>query len=46
MDGYVDRLGVPFEFWYSTVGRTVARGLETKVVGDHIPAWSASSSPA
>jgi quinone-reactive Ni/Fe-hydrogenase large subunit len=37
MDGYVDRLGVPFEFWYSTVGRTVARGLETKVVGDHIP---------
>jgi Ni,Fe-hydrogenase I large subunit len=38
MDGYVDRLGVPFEFWYSTVGRTVARGVETQVVGDHIPA--------
>lgn len=38
MDGYTDALDVPFEFWYSTVGRTVARGLETKLVADHVPA--------
>jgi len=38
MDDYTRKLGVPFEFWYSTVGRTVARGLETKVVGDAVPA--------
>lgn len=38
MDDYTSALGVPFEFWYSTVGRTVARGLETKLVGDHVPA--------
>ena len=37
MDDYTGKLGVPFEFWYSTVGRTVARALETKVVGDYIP---------
>lgn len=37
MDAYTERLGLPFEFWYSTLGRTVARGLETKVVGDEIP---------
>lgn len=38
MDGFTDALGVPFDFWYSTVGRTVARGLETKLVADHVPA--------
>jgi quinone-reactive Ni/Fe-hydrogenase large subunit len=32
MDGFASDLGLPFEFWYSTVGRTVARGLETKLV--------------
>ncbi|MDZ7801952.1 MAG: nickel-dependent hydrogenase large subunit [Trueperaceae bacterium] len=37
MDDFTSRLGVPFEFWYSTVGRTVARGLETKLVGDRLP---------
>lgn len=37
MDAYTADLGLPFEFWYSTVGRTVARGLETKVVADHVP---------
>ncbi len=37
MDDYTAQLGVPFEFWYSTVGRTVARGLETKLVGDYVP---------
>jgi quinone-reactive Ni/Fe-hydrogenase large subunit len=37
MDAYVAKLGVPFEFFYSTVGRTVARGLETQVVGDYVP---------
>jgi quinone-reactive Ni/Fe-hydrogenase large subunit len=38
MDAYTGKLGVPFEFWYSTVGRTVARALETQVIGDHVPA--------
>ncbi|MDZ7708400.1 MAG: nickel-dependent hydrogenase large subunit [Trueperaceae bacterium] len=37
MDDYTSQLGVPFEFWYSTVGRTVARGLETKIVSDYVP---------
>jgi Ni,Fe-hydrogenase I large subunit len=37
MDDYVAQLGVPFEFFHSTLGRTVARGLETKLVGDYIP---------
>jgi quinone-reactive Ni/Fe-hydrogenase large subunit len=37
MDATTSRLGVPFEFWYSTLGRTVARGVETKVVGDYLP---------
>jgi quinone-reactive Ni/Fe-hydrogenase large subunit len=37
MDAYTEQLGVPFEFWYSTLGRTVARGIETQVVGDEIP---------
>jgi quinone-reactive Ni/Fe-hydrogenase large subunit len=37
MDGYTETLGVPFDFWYSTVGRTVARALETKIVGDAVP---------
>ena len=37
MDDYTSQLGVPFEFWYSTVGRTVARGLETKIVADYVP---------
>lgn len=37
MDGYTDKLGVPFSFWGSTVGRTVARGLESKLIGDYLP---------
>jgi quinone-reactive Ni/Fe-hydrogenase large subunit len=41
MDTFTDTLGVPFDFWYSTVGRTVTRGLETKVVGDAIPGFVA-----
>ncbi len=36
MDSFVEDLGVPFDFYYSTVGRTVVRGLETKLVGDKI----------
>lgn len=32
MTEYTDRLGVPFEFWYSTVGRTVARGLNALLI--------------
>jgi len=37
MDGYTARIGVPFKFWYSTLGRTVARGLETKLLADFVP---------
>jgi len=37
MDDFTTKINVPFEFWYSTVGRTIARGLETKVIGDAIP---------
>jgi len=37
MDDYTNKIGVPFDFWYSTVGRTIARGLETKVIGDAVP---------
>lgn len=37
MDGYTARIGVPFSFWYSTLGRTVARGLETKLIADYMP---------
>lgn len=37
MDDFTNRIGVPFEFWYSTVGRTIARALETKLVGDYAP---------
>jgi quinone-reactive Ni/Fe-hydrogenase large subunit len=37
MDAYTGKLGLPFDAWYSTVGRTAARALETKIVGDAIP---------
>lgn len=37
MDGYVRKIGVPFSFYHSTVGRTVARALETQLVGESIP---------
>jgi quinone-reactive Ni/Fe-hydrogenase large subunit len=37
MDGYTARIGVPFRFWYSTLGRTVARGMETKLLADYMP---------
>lgn len=37
MDGYTARIGVPFNFWYSTLGRTVARGLESKLLADYLP---------
>lgn len=37
MDGYTGRVGVPFKFWYSTLGRTVARGLESKLLADYMP---------
>jgi len=37
MGGYTARIGVPFKFWYSTLGRTVARGLETKLLADFVP---------
>jgi Ni,Fe-hydrogenase I large subunit len=37
MDGYTRKIGVPFSFFHSTVGRTVARALETQLVGEYIP---------
>lgn len=37
MDGYLGRVGAPFSFFYSTLGRTVARGLETKLIADKTP---------
>ncbi len=42
MDGYIAKLDVPFDFWYSTVGRTVTRGLETKIIGDFVPSLVAN----
>jgi Ni,Fe-hydrogenase I large subunit len=38
MDGYVAKIAAPFSFFHSTVGRTVARALETQLVGESIPA--------
>ena len=37
MDGFTSRLNLPFSFWHSTVGRTVARGIETQLVGGYVP---------
>jgi Ni,Fe-hydrogenase I large subunit len=39
MNSLVERLGVPFEFWYSTVGRTVARGLNAQLIADQAPVF-------
>lgn len=36
MDDFIDRQGVPFAFYYSTLGRTVARGLETVLIGQKV----------
>ncbi|HWG84502.1 MAG TPA: nickel-dependent hydrogenase large subunit [Deinococcales bacterium] len=35
MDDYTRKVNVPFAFYHSTLGRTIARGLETKLVADH-----------
>lgn len=35
----LSKLEVPIEALYSTLGRTAARGLETKIVGDAMQAW-------
>ena len=37
MDAFTNRMNLPFSFWYSTLGRTVARGVETQVVGGYVP---------
>lgn len=34
MDAYTSEVGMSFDAWYSTIGRTVARGLEAKLVAD------------
>jgi [NiFe] hydrogenase large subunit len=39
VDGTLDKLGVPVQALFSTLGRTAARGLETVAIGDAIPGW-------
>jgi hydrogenase large subunit len=35
----LQRLGLPLEAMFSTLGRTAARTLETKIIADAMPAW-------
>ena len=35
----LSKLEVPIEALYSTLGRTAARGLETKIIGDSMQGW-------
>jgi hydrogenase large subunit len=39
VDGTLKRLDVPIEALYSTLGRTAARTLETKIIGDMMQVW-------
>ncbi len=39
VDGTLKTLGIPATALFSTLGRTAARALETKYVGDHIDNW-------
>jgi len=39
VDGTLKTLGAPVTALFSTLGRTAARALETKYVGDHIDGW-------
>jgi [NiFe] hydrogenase large subunit len=39
VDGLLKKLGVPPEALFSTLGRTAARALETKIIGDAMGGW-------
>ena len=39
VDGTLDKLGVPVQALFSTLGRTAARGLETIAIGQAMPDW-------
>ncbi len=39
VDASLRRLGLPLEALYSTMGRTAARALETKLFADAMPGW-------
>lgn len=39
VDSTLKQTGLPVEALFSTLGRTAARALETKFVGDHIEGW-------
>ncbi len=38
-DSALSTLGLPFQALYSTLGRTAARAIETKVYADTMEAW-------
>lgn len=40
VDGALDKLGIPAEALFSTLGRTAARGLETILIGDSMEQWT------
>jgi len=39
VDGTLQKLGVPVQALFSTLGRTAARGLETIAIGQAMPGW-------
>lgn len=39
VDGLLKKLGVPPEALFSTLGRTAARAIETKIIGDAMEGW-------
>ncbi len=39
VDGTLEKLGIPVQALFSTLGRTAARGLETVAIGDAMPGW-------
>lgn len=39
VDSALKQTGLPFQALFSTLGRTVARAIETRFVGDHMEAW-------
>jgi len=40
VDGTLKQLGVPVEALFSTLGRTAARAIETKIIGDAMEGWT------
>ncbi|HDI60423.1 MAG TPA: nickel-dependent hydrogenase large subunit [Desulfobacteraceae bacterium] len=39
VDSTLEKLGIPVEALFSTLGRTAARGLETIAIGDQVESW-------